>query len=281
MIELIVAVAIIAIALVFATIGLGRISSAHTRESAGKLATAVRYAYHLAAVNNRTYALVLDLDGGTFHASPVQEQGECDRLLLHLDGEDDEGPLVTKAGETGDEEDKDKDDDEKPGDFSAIAEGGEPSSAGAQDEAAHDEVDDTSAAGKLLRMTSSDARRAGQEEARKAGVQVDDDEAEADALGKKKVKSFARNLLEKPTKLEADTKITGVVVREGGEPITSGEVKLLVYPHGYVQRALIYVESVGGSGTPEQFTVEVLSLQARGVLHEGKLDARRFKEEVE
>ena len=71
MIELIVGIAILAIALVVGGVAFGAVTGAETNQAAGELSTAVRYTYNLAAINNKTYALFLDLDNNTYKVGAV------------------------------------------------------------------------------------------------------------------------------------------------------------------------------------------------------------------
>ena len=75
MIELIVALAVVAIALVVGGIAFGAVTGAEASQGAGEVSTAIRYTYNLSAINNKTYALFLDLDNGTYRVAPAIAYG--------------------------------------------------------------------------------------------------------------------------------------------------------------------------------------------------------------
>lgn len=266
--------AIVAIALVLGGMAFGGIAGAKTKEGAGKLATAVRYAYNLAAINNKVYALYIDLNNHTFHAAPLQQTGECDRVLLALDGKD-SGAVVVKFGK---EKDEDKnDDEEEAGKFDAAMSGSSgDSDGGAPDWAA----DGGGASKKLVQMLGGEVRSMADDAAKQAGVI--EEEATEEQLKKerlrKKLKTFRTNLIGKPQKLPDGVQFDSVMVRDGDEPVTEGIVPILFYPHGYTQRALIFMQD---KGETEKFTVEILTLRGTGVVHSEWLDEGDFKEAVE
>ena len=277
MIELLVAIAIVAIAITIGAVALGGVSSAKTREGAGKLATAVRYTYHLATTNNKTYALFLNLDDNTYHAAAIPTAGECDRVLLHLDGKVKDDVVISKMSDEGGaakarrrEVGKDKPVDP----FGGIASGGEDSDDGTPPTLLQD---DTSPAARLHQMIGGEARASGRATSRKAGVKLEEDEGAPKKDEKKKHQRT--NILGKAVKLPDKVKFAGVILKEGAEPVTHGTVPIVVYPHGVVQRALILL--TGGKDGTEKFTVEVMSLQARGVVHDTHLTAKNFPEFVE
>lgn len=259
MIELIVGMAILGIALVVGGIAFGAVSGAETSQAAGELSTAVRYTYNLAAINNKTYALFLDLDNNTYKVGPIDTTNECDRLLLNLDGGDSE-PLVKTYGDTGSSEDED---DENPsGMFDAVRVGNDKGPPAWTS-------DNGTAIGKMKQFSK--------------GMHGEPEKEVSDSVAKttaKRIISSRRNELEKPRKLPKDVKFGGIVLKEDGDPVTQGVVPILFFPHGYTQRALIYVK--GGDGDDaEVLTVEVMTLQGTGKIHGGALDTSAFREEVE
>jgi general secretion pathway protein H len=269
-VELMVVLVIFAIGLVLGAVALGGIAGAKTREGAGKLATAVRYTYNLAAINNKTYALYLNLDENSYYAGPLKTDNECDRVLLALDGKD-SGAVLIRFSNVGDEED----DDEDGGLFGAVAGGanagatetGPPAWAG----------DEGSKSNKLMKMLAQETRAEARVQSRMVGVELSDDEDVASERKKKRLKTYQRNLLGKPQKLPKKVRFVGVMVREGEEPVTKGVVPLIFFPHGYTQRALIYIDG-GDEESPEEFTVEIMTLQGRGVVHAERLDKSAFEE---
>ena len=267
MIELIVALAVVAIALVLGGIAFGAMTGAETKQGAGDVSTAVRYTYNLAAINNRTYALFLDLDNHSYHVAPVASDGECDRILLNMDGGD-SAPMVSKYGETGGKTKKD-DDEEARGMFDAVQ-------AGSDDPGPPAWVDDSSTAvGKLEGMSRHADMLDPSYEPKEEDVSD-----EVKKTGEKRLKTMRRNELAKPRKLPPDVKFDGVLLREDGDRVTEGVVPILFYPHGYTQRALIYIK--GGDGPDvEAMTVEIMTMQGTGKVHGDELDASAFREEAD
>lgn len=246
------------------------VTGARTREGAYKMGTAIRYTYNLAAINNRVYALTIDLDANTYKAGPLEPRGKCDRLLLAMDGGDTD-PVIMRYGDTGDPDDRDDDDDDepKPAAVSTTGDG--------EVKVPSWSSEDGTPAGKLTRMLSGEVRDEAAEDARKVGVVSEDG---AKAHDKKQFKTFRKNQMAKPKKLPKGVRFGGVVLRDGADPVTEGVVHILFYPHGFSQRALIYVES-GDEEEPDTFTVEILSLQGRGKVHGERLAPSEFKEKTE
>ncbi len=288
MIELLVVVLIIAIAISIGALALGAVSGAETREGAGKLATAVRYAYHLAAINNKTYALFLNLDENTYHIAPIERSGECDRVLLHTDGKtkDEENVFVSRL-EDGSErkkaERKEAGKDAPVDAFGGVAANEDDGKSSEDDLPPSIVTEDTGPGGEVLRMMGQTGRALSRQEMGKYGFETPDDpEDSGSKTAPRHLKSFRKNVIGAPVKLPKSVKFGGVVLKDGMEPVTTGTVPLVIYPHGYVQRALIYID--GGTGDKdalEQFTVETLTLQARAVVHDKRLEPRDFKEKIE
>ena len=285
-IELIVVLLIGVLMITVAAAAWGSVVGARTKEGAAKVATAVRYAYNLAAINNKVYALYINLDEGTYYAGPLDVSGECDRVLIALDGRDTD-PLLVKLSDTGEEKKKERerDRDAEPGLFDAAMSGA--GGGGGEPTLPSWAFGDPGPSNKLMKMVSEEAYDSGRNETRNAGVSLDAVEAEegekqekAARTRQKTGKSFRRNQLSKPKKLPEGVRFGGVVVRDGADPVTEGVVPILFYPHGFTQRALIYVES-GDEEDPDTFTVEVMSLQGRGKVHAVELDVSEFKEQTE
>lgn len=270
LIEVIVALVIVSIAITLVAIAFGGVTGAKTRQAAGDFATAVRYTYNLAAINNKVYALHVDLSTGSYHAAPVDPGNECERLLLDLDG-DDSDAVIVRYKDTGDTDDKrdDDNDENSPGMFGVVSEGApDPKPPG------WTANDDGTSSGKLLNMISQEAKDLGRAEAEKVGAALD--AGESGQAGPKRIKTFRKNQLGKPKKLPEGVSITGIVLREGQEPVTEGTVPILFYPHGYTQRALVYFAA--GGDDPEVFTVEIMSLQGSGRVHSREVSADEFAE---
>lgn len=257
--------AIISLAIAGGALAIGALSGADVRRAAGDISTGIRYTYNLAAINNRDYALYLDLEGGTWHAAPLPATKPCDRVLLDLEGGEGD-PVVTRYMDSGKDE---SDDDDKPGLFDAAL------TPGAESKGAPGWSSDAGTpAGKLRNMLSQDVRDVQRREAENRGLPTD--EGEPDGKGKR-LKTFRKNLIGKPQKLPKGVRLAGVVVRDGVEPVTEGTVPLIFYAHGVTQRALIYVaDDTNEDG--ERFTIEVMSLQGMGVIHDSELPPDAFKE---
>ncbi len=269
LIEVIVALVIVAIAISLVAIAFGGIVGAKTRQAAGDLATAVRYTYNLAAINNRVYALYIDVGEGTYHAAPLQPGNECDRVLLNVDG-DEADPMVLKYRDTG-ERDRVGGDDVEPSQFGGVESGSDDPDPKPPD---WTKDDDGTPAGMLLNMVSMEAKQLGRDEAEKAGAPVDLGNPQE---GPKRIKTFRKNQLGKPRALPEGVRFGGVVLREGQEAITEGTIPILFFPHGHTQRAFIYLDS-GGEEDGETFTVEVMSLQGSGIVHDFEVDPNDFAE---
>ncbi len=273
LIELLVVMLIIGMALALAAVGLGAIGGSELRQSASELSAAVRYTYNLAAINNKTYALYLDLSGGTYYAAQIPEDGgDCERLLLAPNGKDTD-PLILRYGDMKDvgskSSSKSKDDDEQaPGMFDAGMAGAD---GGAEEPGPPDWTgDDGTAAGRLWNMLGDQTKSLASEESAKAGYDLAEGEGEP-----KRLPTVRKNQLAKAKSLGRDVKFEGVVVRQGSDPIAEGVVPIVFFPHGVAQRALIYLTDSNG----DALTVDILSLQGNGRITSGRTDPADFAEE--
>ncbi len=270
-VELMVVLVIMAIAISLGAVALGGLAGAKTKEGTGKLSTAIRYTYNLAAINNKVYALYLNLDENSYHAAPLKTDNECDRVLLAIDGKD-SGAVLVRFSDVGKEDD---DEDEESGSFNpAMSAGKGDGSAGGPPAWANDEG---SKSNKLIKMLSQDVRTEARAQSEQVGAIIPTAEDVDGERKKKRLKSYQRNLMGKTQKLPNKVRFAGVVLREGEEAVTSGVVPIVFFPHGYTQRALIYVEG-GDTDTPEQYTIEIMSLQGRGVIHAERLELDAFEE---
>ena len=161
MIEILVVIAIIGMAVAGGALAIGALSGADVRRAAGDISTGIRYTYNLAAINNRDYALYLDLDAGTWHAAPLPAQKPCDRVLLDLEGGEGD-PVVTRYM---DSTKSDADGDEEPGLFDAALTPGTESSGPPSWSS-----DAGTPAGKLRNMLSQDVRDTQRREAENRGL---------------------------------------------------------------------------------------------------------------
>ncbi len=82
--------AVLAIAMVLVVAGIATlqgIRKADISTSAAKLSAAVRYLYDLAAINNRTYRLVIDLEGNAYWGERIDLSQTCGTAVLPSDEE--------------------------------------------------------------------------------------------------------------------------------------------------------------------------------------------------
>jgi hypothetical protein len=268
LIELLVVFFILGMAISLAVVGLGAVGGSELRQSAGELSAAVRFTYNLAVINNKTYALYLDLTAGTYYAAPIPDDTGCERVLLAPDGKDDD-PLIVRYGDVMSDEDKrKKKDDEEAGGLFDAGMGG----AGGGDQEPQPPSwasDEGTASGRLWGMLGEQTRSLSVEESKNAGYDIDV------KTEQKRLPTMRMNMLAKPKPLGKAVKFNGVVVREGQDPVTDGVVPILFFPHGVAQRALIYVKS----GEEDELTIEILSLQGNGKIHGTRLDPSAFSED--
>lgn len=278
LIEIMVVLVIFAITAVLGAMAFGAVSGSELNQSAGELASAVRYTYNLAAINNKAYALYIDLDQGTYHAAPVDDTGgECERVLLAPNGSDSD-PLIVRYGDVKGEGkdasifDEDSDDEEggRPGMFDAAMAG----AGGDNDEPAPPTWSDDggTASGRLWSMLGKQTQSLAKEESAKAGYDLDEDTGE-----QKRMPTMRKNMLAKPKPLGKAVSFDGIVVRNGQEPVTEGVVPILFFPHGLTQRALIYLKA----GDDDIVTVSILSLQGNGKVFGERLDPSEFEEKAD
>lgn len=270
MIEVLVALVIVSIMLGVVVLSVGAITAADTRSAAGSFSTAVRYTYNLAAINNRVYALYINLDDNTYRAAPLDQSNDCDRLLLSINGQDTD-PMVVRYGSDSEKESED-DEENTPGLFDAAMSGtssdGEPTTDWGTDK--------HTPAGRLRGMMSSEVRELSNEVSRNAGNEPEPSPED----GPKRIQTFRRNQLAKAKALPKGVSFEGVLVREGSPPVTEGTVPLLFYPHGYTQRALVQLGN-GQEEGGEHITVEIMTFQGSAQVHDGPIDPSKFKEETE
>lgn len=87
LIELGAVMAIVMVLIVAGVATLQNVRKADISTSAAKLSTAIRYLYDLAAVNNRTYRLVIDLETRTYWGERIDAANLCDAAVLPSDEE--------------------------------------------------------------------------------------------------------------------------------------------------------------------------------------------------
>ncbi len=269
LVELLVALVIMAIVLTVGVFAIGRMTSADLDAAATELGAGVHYAFNLSSVNNSMYALYLDLDGGRYWVGEVPQENECDRLLLSLDGRDDE-QIVKRYGDKEDDDDNE----DTPQPFAGLASTGGPNPS--SDNQTVNIAESTSFRNRsYMDQLSPEVREAAAEEARNAGVVLVEDPPGTERPNKR----VRKNRLAKARTLPKGVRFSRVVLRENGDPIDEGIVPILIYPHGYLQRALIYLEA-GSEDDPEEITLELMSYQGRAIMHGEALDPSRFAEEV-
>ena len=230
----------------------------------------VRYGYNLAAINNKVYVLFLNLDDNTFYFAPIDQENPCDRVLLRDDPDEPENVLA-RYGDLSRDEDEDEDD--APRGLSSLLTGAREKPPEALKKSAvggHD----------LKRMLGQEVREAGKQASRSAGIALDDEDGDAERE-KKHVQSFMLNIYREPRKLPNKARFAGVVLAQGQDPVTSGTIPLIFYPHGVAQRALIYVTGAKDDTDMEVFTIEILTMQGKARVHGERLSPDDFKEAVD
>ena len=108
LVELLVALVVMAILLTLGVMAVGQLTSADLDSGAEELSANIHYAFNLANVNNQMYAIYLDLDQGTYRVGAIPQQNECDRLLLNVNSKGD-GAIVRRYGDQDNEDSDDKD----------------------------------------------------------------------------------------------------------------------------------------------------------------------------
>lgn len=254
LIELVIAIAVAAVAIAASIWSIGSMGGARASQGADEVATAVRYTYNLAAINNTTYALYLNLDEGTYYAAPISQTAECDRVLLSLDGDATEGVFVQYGKST----DEDAGDSGESSDLGDVPVGGPDSGGGGGGKS-------DSHFSKLMNMAGGANIQMAREHASSNGKQLfmGDSDEKVDGNDAKRMKAKRKNQLSKPKKLPEGVVFGGVVLRKGMAPITEGTVPILVYPHGYTQPALIYIDETGADDDEDAITLRTIPLQGR------------------
>jgi prepilin-type N-terminal cleavage/methylation domain-containing protein len=276
LIEMLVVIVIIVLIAGAFIIGFGQVLGARTQSGAQQLAATVRGAHALASSCNKTYALFINLDKNTYRVASVPPGGECDRLLLNREGSGDD-PVIIRKREEGKTDDSDS---EEPDTMSVLL-----SLAGSPPPKKSASSSKSSGAGggqsKLYSMLGSDIRGQAQEMSEKAGFGTSDKTPTSDTKSTKSETCRAERYtqLYKEKKLPKDVSFSQVVVRANGDPVTEGVVPILFYPHGVIQRALIYIE--GGSDSDEKYTVELMSYMGLARVHPEALPQSSFLEEIE
>ena len=81
LIEIVVAVAVMAVIITVIAVSVGAIRRAELNQTASKLGAAMRTLYNMAIVNNRPYRLVIDLEKGEFWGESLADNDPCNWYL--------------------------------------------------------------------------------------------------------------------------------------------------------------------------------------------------------
>jgi general secretion pathway protein H len=75
------------------------VGKADISTTAGRLSASIRYMFDLAALNNRTYRLVVDIEGGSWWAEAIDLSNSCGTAILPSEEERKYGPELTREQE--------------------------------------------------------------------------------------------------------------------------------------------------------------------------------------
>jgi len=235
--------AVVAIAMMMAVGGFVTVRGvrrADVSTAAAKLATAVRYTYDTAVLNNGTYRLVLDFESSSWWVERVETSQTCGGVAI-LPGEDDE--------KDGDEKDEDSDED-------AAGNGVNPWAAG-------NPFDGGSMAAQLWDGAGSAT----------AAVTGDDEQpsledlSEEERMELRRRRARVRDELLKKTDLPTGIKFKMVMTSHQDEPTEEGSAEVYFFPSGYVERAYLYLQR-----DEDVYTIETVPLKGIGVVHKEELD---------
>lgn len=234
--------AVVAIALMMAVGGFVTVRSvrrADVSTAAAKLATAIRYTYDTAVLNNGTYRLVLDFESSSWWVERVETSQTCGGVAI-LPGEDDEK----------EEEDEDA---EKAG---SAQSGVNPWTAG-------NPFDGGSMAAQLWDGSGAGATADGG---------IDDqpsleDLSEEERVELRRRRARVRDELLKKTDLPTGIKFKMVMTSHQDEPTEEGSAEIYFFPSGYVERAYVFVQR-----DEDVYTIETVPLKGIGLVHKEELD---------
>ncbi len=106
LIELGVALVLIAIVITFVTMSITNIRRADLKKAGGMMAAQMRYLYNLAIVNNTTYRLVVDMDGGKVWGEALESDDPCAQYMPESSGEQALTGLASRSDRFDDDEDE-------------------------------------------------------------------------------------------------------------------------------------------------------------------------------
>ncbi|HPB50398.1 MAG TPA: type II secretion system protein [Myxococcota bacterium] len=232
--------AVIAIAIMMSVAGAVTIRSvrrADASTAAARLATAIRYTYDTAVLNNGTYRLILDFDSSSWWVERVQISQNCGGIAI-LPGEDDE--------EEDPDDEKDKEEKE----------------AVVNQWAASNPFDGGSMAARIWEMGG--VAGADDEAAKEPSLE---DLTEEEIVDLKRRRARVRDDLLKKTALPNGITFKRVMTSHQDEPTEEGTAEIYFFPSGYVEKALVFIER-----GEDVYTIETVPLKGIGVIHKEELD---------
>lgn len=239
-------VAVIAIAIMMSVAGFVTIRSvrrADVSTAAAKLATAIRYTYDTAVLNNGTYRLVMDFDASSWWVERVETSQTCGGVAI-LPGDDEE-------------EEDGEDSDGKEGEAAEVNPwvAGNPFDGGSMASQLWD-MGGSGAAGEVPEATGGDAKQPSLE-----------DLSEEQRVELRRQRARVRDDLLKRTSLPAGIGFKMVMTSHQDEPTEEGTAEIYFFPSGYVERAYIYIKR-----DEDVYTVETVPLKGIGIIHKEELN---------
>ncbi len=238
-------VAVIAIAIMMSVAGFVTVRGvrrADVSTAAAKLATAIRYTYDTAVLNNGTYRLVMDFESSSWWVERVETSQTCGGVAI-LPGEDEE--------EADEDEDRDGNGQAK-GEVNPWAAG--------------NPFDGGSMAAQLWDQGAPGAM----EESGRPELSAED-LSEQERIELKRLRARVRDDLLKKTALPNGIGFKMVMTSHQDEPTEEGTAEIYFFPSGYVERAYVYLDR-----DEDVYTIETLPLKGVGVIHKEELDVQKM-----
>lgn len=277
LIEITVAVAIIAIVTAAAIVSLSNVRQAQLSEAAGTMSGMMRYLYNLAVVNHRPYRMVIDMDERKYWGEALHSEDPCALYEAQKDrsDEDDAGDAETRRRQAKSDREDRKAGRERLGGRTGGPSGARPASGR------------TAGGPGSLTGAAGPAGGAGGIMDLFPGVQgvlpgkpaVGGDGGQGAGGG-----AFlqAKDNLLAPRKLPGSIAVTGVLTAHDEETQEEGRAAIYFYPTGYAERAFVWL----GGKDPEdpqafkpELTLELLGMMGQVRRHTDVLTEADFNKE--